>query len=56
MFVSLALQYASDGSRADRHVRNLEAGCFISQIERADIPHEGHEGTETAADATLCCV
>ena len=40
------------------HVRNLEAGCFIAQVERAEIHHEGHEGAqrETSADATPCCV
>jgi len=40
------------------HVRNLEAGCFIAQIERAEIHHQGHEETrrETPAGVELCCV
>jgi hypothetical protein len=39
------------------HVRNLEAGCFIAQIEQSISNHQGHEGTQTKASAgiELCC-
>jgi hypothetical protein len=39
------------------HLRNLEAGCFIAQIERGDANHQGHEVTrrKASADAELCC-